>query len=363
MKKKCIIITCSPFGNPVSDYYNYLADEFLRYNYKVIFVFDGLRKEKEDKDYNKLILFWPNKRPTKFSDFCFFYKLVQKEKPELCISNFGSTNIVSIVSYLLGVKNRMNYVHTTSIQLNLDSNKNYIKSFLLKKRKQFVYKINTQLLTNSEGTKNDTFKFYNIEKNKIKVIPLLIKESVVNYKKKSEREYSICIVGRLHSSKGHKELFYLFKKSIIKFPKLKLKIIGDGYLKDDLIKLSNKLNIRKNIDFLGNIPNSEISTHFSQSLISISSSIEEAYGLVNIEALREGTPIICTRTAGALDILFDKINGVYFSHDDEDSLSNALEIVLSNWNFFSNNSINIFKNKYSIEKIEEQLKIITKDFV
>jgi glycosyltransferase involved in cell wall biosynthesis len=360
MKKKTIIITCSPFGNPVSDYYNYLAGEFLKFNYKVIFVFDGLRKEKEEK---KFIFFWPNNRPTKFSDFWFFYKLVKKEKPELCISNFGSTNVVSIVSYFLGVRNRMNYVHTTSTQLDLDSNKNNIKAFILKKRKQFIYNLNTQLLTNSEGTKKDTVEFYNVEKNKIKVIPLLIKESIVNYKKKSEREYSICIVGRLHSSKGHKELFYLFKKSIIKFPKLKLKIIGDGYLKDDLIELSKKLNISKNIDFLGNVPNSKIGVFFSQSLINISSSIEEAYGLVNIEALREGTPLICTRTAGALDILSDKINGVYFSHDDEDSLSNALEIVLSNWDFYSCNAINTFKNNYSIEKIEEQQKRITKFFL
>ena len=291
MKKKTIIITCSPFGNPVSDYYNYLADEFLKFNYKVIFVFDGLRKEKEEK---KFIFFWPNNRPTKFSDFWFFYKLVKKEKPELCISNFGSTNVVSIVSYFLGVRNRMNYVHTTSTQLDLDSNKNNIKAFILKKRKQFIYNLNTQLLTNSEGTKKDTVEFYNVEKNKIKVIPLLIKESIVSYKKKSEREYSICIVGRLHSSKGHKELFYLFKKSIMKFPKLKLKIIGDGYLKDDLIELSKKLNISKNIDFLGNVPNSEIGIFFSQSLINISSSIEEAYGLVNIEALSQETHLLNT---------------------------------------------------------------------
>jgi len=354
MITKTIIITTSPFGNPVSDYYNCLAEEFIKHDYKVVFVFDGVKKINNKREVNKEIHFWPNNRPTKFADFYFFYKLIKKEKPVLCISNFGSTNVVSTVSYFLGIKNRINYIHTTSTQLLLDSTKSNFKLFFLKKRKKIIYNLNTLLLTNSEGTKKDSIKYYNISGEKIKVFPLLINKSNLKYKKREEREYSICIIGRLHPSKGHKELLYLFKKSLVDFPGLKLNIIGEGTLKEELIILAKELNIFENVFFLGNVSNKDIGNYFSKSLVNISSSIDEAYGLVNIEALREGTPLICTKTAGSLDILESKVNGEYFDHELENSLSNSLRIILNNWDHYSNNSIKTFINNYAKQNINKQ---------
>ena len=60
---------------------------------------------------------YPNQRPTKLKDFIFICKIIKKEKPVLCISNFGSTNIVSIASYVFGVPIRINYLHTSPNQL------------------------------------------------------------------------------------------------------------------------------------------------------------------------------------------------------------------------------------------------------
>ena len=147
---------------------------------------------------------------------------------------------------------------------------------------------------------------------------------------------------------------YLFKNSLIKFPDLKLKIIGEGKLKQELIVLTKKLKIFENVIFLGNVPNNKIGDYFSKSLVNISSSIDEAYGLVNIEALREGTPLICTRTAGSLDILSSKVNGEYFDHNLENSLSNSLKIILDNWDYYSLNAIKSFKENYSKDNIKKQ---------
>ncbi len=359
--KKTILISTSPFGNPISDYFNCLANKFIKNNYKVIFIFDGLSKANIDIEENKSIYYWPSQRPTKFSDFLFYFKLIKKEKPILCISNFGSTNIVSLGSYILNIKNRMNYIHTTSKQLRVDSTKNILKTLVLKKRKQIIYSLNTLLLTNSEGTRKDSITYYKLKREKIKIFPLLIKHSNIKYKENKEREYSISIVGRLHPSKGHRELLYLFKECLVKYPNLKLNIIGDGYLKNELIKLSKELKIIENVVFTGNIPNFEIGVFLSKSLINISASIDEAYGLVNIESLREGTPLICTKTAGSLDILSTKINGLYMNHDDKKSLLNALTLILNNWDFYSKNSIKTFEENYSLQNIEKHYKQIIKE--
>ena len=357
---KTILISTSKFGNPVTDYYKNLGNYFSYNNYKVVYIFDDFFKDYPKKIKNIKYYTWKNKRPTKISDFIFLIKIIRKERPVLCISNFGSTNIVSIVSFIFRVKHRINYIHTTSKQLSADSKKHWIKKKILKYRKKIIYSLNNHLFTNSLGTKKDTMTYYGVSEKKIFIYPLLLENSILKYKSFQERENSICIVGRLHPSKGHRELLYLFKNCLQNYPDLKLKIIGDGYLKPELIALSKKINIYESIVFTGNIPNKKINKIFSSSLISISASIDEAYGLVNIEALREGTPLICTKTAGSIDIINEGNNGLFINLNNQFSLSNSLEAILKEWDFYSKNALHTFKEKYKMNNIEKHFEQIKK---
>ena len=81
--------------------------------FSVIFIFDGKVKNLPPNGKNIKYFTYPNQRPTRLKDFIFICKIIRKEKPVLCISNFGSTNIVSIASYVFGVPNRINYLHTS----------------------------------------------------------------------------------------------------------------------------------------------------------------------------------------------------------------------------------------------------------
>ena len=110
-------------------------------------------------------------------------------------------------------------------------------------------------------------------------------------------------------SKGHKNLLYAFNECIKINPKLKLLIVGDGPEKNTLQKLTESLKQKNRVAFLGNIPNRDIGTIFSKCFASISASKSEAFGIVNIESLREGTPVICTNTEGAKDIIVNGKNG------------------------------------------------------
>ncbi len=362
---KTILICTSKFGNPISDYFKGIGEQFVKDGYKVIFIFDGLFYDYPDVDHAGFKFYtWESKRPTKFKDFVFFYQILRKEKPILCLSNFGSTNVVSLISYLLNIKFRINYIHTSIKQITIDSNYSIFKKYFLKYRKKIIYSLNTHLFTNSSGTKSDTAEYYNIRKDKILVFPLLVKESKNRINSFYERDYSICIVGRLNRSKGHAEFLILFSKCIEIYPDLKLKIAGDGFLKTELISIVQKLNIEHNVSFLGSIPNHNIDAVFSKSLISVSSSLEEAYGLVNIEALREGTPLLCTKTFGSTDIIEERYNGLFFDLNDVNTFLNSLNKILNDWDLYSLNSVNSFENRYSLKCIEEHygriIKILSK---
>ncbi len=360
---KTIIIGTSYFGNPVSDYYKELGREFVKNGFKVVFIFDGRVTELPNNSKKLNYYSWPSRRPTKLADFIFLSKLIKEHKPILCISNFGSAIVMSIISYLFRVKNRIEYIHTTTTQREIDGTSN-LKIKLLRFRKKLIYNLNTHFFTNSEGTKVNSINKFGIEKRKITVLPLLIYSSNLVYRKKEQRKNALIIVGRLHPSKGHEALLNQFSKCLSDYPELKLKIIGSGPLRERLEELCDELKIIDNVVFAGQISNRNINIEFSNALASVSSSREEAFGLSNIEALREGTPLICTNTAGSRDILIENYNGVFYNNFQENSLRESINIILTDWEKYSNNAKATFINRYSFDKnISRHFNIISELFV
>ena len=203
-------------------------------------------------------------------------------------------------------------------------------------------------------------EFFYISETKISIMPYLIDERKNDYKSYKNRDYSICIIGRLAASKGHKELLYAFKDCEEKFPMLNLVIVGDGPEKNNLIKISQELNLYDKIKFHDHIPNKEIYNIFSNALVSISASKSEAFGIVNIESLREGTPIICTKTEGTKDILEHGKNGFFVELTKKYDLCIQLENILSDWKYYSLNALDTFDKNYSKNNISNHFQKLNK---
>ena len=103
--------------------------------------------------------------------------------------------------------------------------------------------------------------------------------------------------------------------------------------------------------FLGPIPNKDIGKLFSNCLLSISASKSEAFGIVNIESFRSGTPIICTKTEGSKDIIEPGKNGFFVDLMKENDLSKTISRIIKDWDFYSTNALHTFNEKYSEDKI------------
>ena len=348
---KSILISTSKFGTAISDYFKYLGEEFNNKKFSVIFIFDGRVKNLPPNEKNIKYFTYPNKRPTRLKDFIFICKIIKKEKPVLCISNFGSTNIVTIAGYIFRVPNRINYLHTSPNQLKIDSKKKSVHDWFLKQRKAIILKINTHVITNSTIMSELITKSFKIKKNKISVLPYLLEKSKNNLLPFGKRDYSICIVGRLSKSKGHKDLLYAFNDCIKEYPKLKLLIVGDGPEKKFLQKLTQSLNQKNRVVFLGNVANKNIGSVFSKCFASISASKSEAFGIVNIESLREGTPVICTNTEGSKDIIINGKNGLNIDLSKKHDLGKKFALVLKHWEKYSENALQTFEKKYSKKNI------------
>lgn len=163
-------------------------------------------------------------------------------------------------------------------------------------------------------------------KNKIYYIPLPIenikKFSMKNYR---DRENRIIFIGRLSKEKNVKTVLEVMKKYNLK---VGLDILGDGYLYDELKNyvVENNLDVK----FHGFVKDEEIvNSYISNSKALILPSDYDCFGLVILEAIKNGTPVIISEGVGA-KYLTPLLNKYTFKHGDLKSIRNIIEAFLQN---------------------------------
>ncbi|MGB9707333.1 MAG: glycosyltransferase family 4 protein [Microgenomates group bacterium] len=174
-----------------------------------------------------------------------------------------------------------------------------------------------------------------INDKKIKIVRLGVDMEKFKPKRKSlKSNFAVLFVGRLVEEKGVLDLFYAFKKVAEKnIKKLQLKIIGEGPLK-------RKLEILIKQNHLGNIISIESKRYeqmpsvYQKADIFVSCSKttktwEEQYGMVLIEAMASGLPIIAYNSGVIAEILGE--TGLLVNEGEIDELSkNILRLAKDN---------------------------------
>ena len=137
-------------------------------------------------------------------------------------------------------------------------------------------------------------------------------------------------VGRLTKQKNHKLLLNAFKKiySEHKNKNFNLVILGEGELKKDLVDLSKKLNISKNVFLMGNVTN--VQEYMSQSICVISTSLWEDPGFVMIESAFTKKIIISSDCPnGPKEFIENNLAGYIYKNNDVNDLVNKINLFLS----------------------------------
>lgn len=103
---------------------------------------------------------------------------------------------------------------------------------------------------------------------------------------------------------GLKNLIYAIKEVVKVTPDIYLVLGGDGPLKKDLIALTKQLGLEGLIRFVGFIPEGELPDYYRMGDIFILPTVElEGFGLVTLEALASGVPVLGTPVGGTVEIL------------------------------------------------------------
>jgi len=143
-----------------------------------------------------------------------------------------------------------------------------------------------------------------------------------------ENETVLISVGRLAAEKNWETLLRAFAKVYTQHPDLRLVLIGDGPAKESLELLASELGIMERVTFTGTLPFEEIPRYMKAANAFGFASVTETQGLVTIEAMAAGLPIVAVDGSGTRDIVEHGKQG-FLVKNDADALAKGINKLLS----------------------------------
>jgi glycosyltransferase involved in cell wall biosynthesis len=188
-----------------------------------------------------------------------------------------------------------------------------------------VLKASDRIIVLSHYTQDKLWKAYKIPSQKILIIPGGV--DLERFRPAGDRmeirrrlnipedRMVLLTVRNLVSRMGLENLIAAMKDVVESMPDVCLIIGGSGILKDELVKLSRRLKIEGNIKFAGFIPDQDLPDYYRAADAFILPTLElEGFGLVTLEAMACGTPVLGTPIGGTKEIL-GKFDSSYLFKD------------------------------------------------
>lgn len=130
-------------------------------------------------------------------------------------------------------------------------------------------------------------------------------------------DFILLTVGRIAKEKSIDVLINNLKDIVKKVPKTKLVIVGDGPDMKELMELTLKNNLDKNVIFTGKVPWDEIPKYYQLCDVFVTSSKTETQGLTVLEAMAAGKAVVTIKDESFELVIKNKQDGLFFENNEE----------------------------------------------
>lgn len=141
------------------------------------------------------------------------------------------------------------------------------------------------------------------------------------------RDDTILFVGSLIERKGAKYLLAAMQRVLKQFSSYRLVLIGEGPQYAMLKGLAASLGIAQQVSFLGFLPQDQVREQMQRARLLVLPSLEEGQGVVLLEALACGTPVVASRVDGIPEVITEDV-GTLVPPADPQALSAAVLSIL-----------------------------------
>ena len=215
---------------------------------------------------------------------------------------------------------------------------------------------------------SETIKSYHLRREpRVFVIPQGISERYYHISC-SASSYGVLSVGAISPRKGHLFLIKAFERLSVKNKTAHLTICGtlaDKSYYNSLLSYLSTSSCRDRVSIITNAPQSDLDDLYRRAKVFALHSQEESQGIVLVEAMAAGLPIIGTRVGGIPDVVDDRQSGILLDYGDIQGFADAMLFLLDSrdeWEQMSKNSIAV-SLRYSWESIAERISDIYKHII
>ena len=207
----------------------------------------------------------------------------------------------------------------------------------------------SEVIVNSNYMKNEVQRLFGLPFEKINVIPNGINLNIYNgiernyeFRRKYARdnEKIIMCAGRLVYEKGFQYLIDAAPKILNRYHDAKFIIAGKGGMLNELKAKANYLGISDKVYFTGQLSPKELYTMYRCADIAVFPSTYEPFGLVAIEGMFAGTPIVVSDIGGLNEIVEHGVTGMKSYAGNPNSIADSILALLFDYQL----AYNIAKN-------------------
>lgn len=171
----------------------------------------------------------------------------------------------------------------------------------------------------------------------------------------------ILTVGNLEPVKGHTHLVEAVQKIVRKRKDILCVIVGAGKLRNTLERQIRSLGLDDHIIFTGGKPHNEIPLWMNACDLFVLPSLRESFGVVQIEAMACGKPLVATRNGGSEEVIISDKHGLLVEPADPDDLAEKILVALEReWD---REAIVAYAERFTWKRIAEEIVEVYKKVV
>jgi len=248
-------------------------------------------------------------------------KLFKDEKPDVVHTHIYASKYALPAAVLASIRKKVHTVHNIAQKE---------QGFLGMKINGFMYShFNVVPVALSQEIKESIKSVYGLADYKIPVAfnGIDLSKCIVKNCYERNNPFTIIHIGRFMDVKNHKLLVQAFAKFCDKYQNVKLQLLGEGELLEEVKEMVKSLEIDEKVEFLG--LQSNVYPYLNNADVFCLPSKYEGVPMTLIEAMGTGLPIIASNVGGIPDMLTNEINALLIN-PNKNELVSALDLVYNN---------------------------------
>jgi glycosyltransferase involved in cell wall biosynthesis len=145
----------------------------------------------------------------------------------------------------------------------------------------------------------------------------------------ARRGPTVLAVGRMYPRKRFVDLLHAAARLRRDLPAARVRVVGKGPDWDAMVRLHRELGLGEVVTLLGDVTRDQLAVEYTNADCFCLPSVQEGFGIVFLEAMAAGLPIVACRAAAVPEVVRDGETGVLVPPRDSAALAGALGALLA----------------------------------